>query len=162
MELGETGVDYDLHRNYRCVSTRCLMMSGIVFWLFMKKHLTSGNSKLKSICGDHLRSYTRRDTTVAYDKAQGNYTHYVWQQFNGLVPDYSNSITNALELLQSWTTPSNWPPHHPHLMIKYILYMCIGFCCVLLCWDYIIGVVDGCLLWPLLLTWFNFNPSMDK
>ena len=29
-------------------------------------------------------------------------------------------------------------------------------------WRYCVIVFLGFLLWPLLLTWFNFNPSMDK
>ena len=28
--------------------------------------------------------------------------------------------------------------------------------------EYIANTVDTEHLWPLLLTWFNFNPSMDK
>ena len=40
-----------------------------------------------------------------------NFCHLIWYQYiNGLVQDCSNSIANALELLQSCTKPSIWFP----------------------------------------------------
>ena len=36
------------------------------------------------------------------------FNHFKYQ-FDGLVQDYSISIANALEILQSYTKPSNFP-----------------------------------------------------
>ena len=57
---------------------------------------------------------------------------------DGLMQDCSNSIANALQLLQSCSKPS------------YVLLYC-----------QFSTMADG-VQGPFLLTWFNFYPSMDK
>ena len=53
---------------------------------------------------------------------------------NELMQDCSISSALSIEIVQSYTKPSISSGSH--------------------CWS--------CYLWPILLTWFNFNPSMDK
>ena len=66
--------------------------------------------------------------------------HFIHQDIDGLVQDYSNSIANALELLQSCTEPLIYA----HAS-KFVVFSC--------------GLV---LIIFFLLTWFNFNPSMHN
>ena len=59
---------------------------------------------------------------------------FVMGYINGLMQDCSISSALSIEIVQSYTKPSISSGSH--------------------CWS--------CYLWPILLTWFNFNPSMDK
>ena len=70
-----------------------------------------------------------------------------------------------ISFLNAYQTCQHSVSEMPHDRTQNISpYFCRNICCIMMIkfLTKVIQAIEVVHLWPLLLTWFNFNPSMDK